>query len=409
MFNRLGLKRTLNESPILLSLPHTLSRDSNERICQIFFERFNSAAVSILERPLAQLYATNTLTGLVVDIGDNTTDITPISDCLIQHNCCESIPIGISDCEKYLASLLKANQGVIDVLSPPSEPLEPSALQEALLALAQHIWKEGLIKISESDASADAEEEGVTNIAAVLVAGKEKAVIESGMKKRANAKASAAEQARAKEIEALDLVTTEFRENEITLGRERHRFLEPLFEPSVLQGVEGVEEKVWHGSHPLSIQDVIGRAVGRTDLASRIAIWDGFFVTGDCTSLVKGIGLAIQARLTPYLLGNPDLQNDVQPKAVRVLHVPEYFAEYREKGDGLAAFLGATVVAKVCSIVTVSHYNCSTSIIAFRSFSQTLTGRTLSQKQTTRRRALELCLKCLLACFEIVNTLDAGV
>jgi len=313
----------------------------------MFFERFNSAAFSILERPLAQLYATNTLTGLIVDIGDTTTDISPISDCLIQHGCCDYIPIGIYDCEKYLASILKTNQGVIDALSPSSEPLEPSALQEALIELTRHTWREGLIKISESDVSAEGDEEGVTNIAAIVVAGKEKAVIESGMKKRANAKASVAEQARAKEIEAMDLVTTEFRGQEITLGRERHRFLEPLFDPSVLQGVEDVEEKVWHGSSPLPIQDVIGRAVGKTDLNSRIAIWDGFFATGDCASLVKGIGPAIQARLTPYLLGNPDLQNDVQPKTVRVLHVPEYFAEYREKGDGLAAFLGASVVAKV--------------------------------------------------------------
>lgn len=359
----MGLKRTQNESPVLLSFPHTLSRDSHERICHIFFERFNSAAISILERPLAQLYATNTLTGVVVDIGDDTTDISPISDCLIQHNCCESLPIGLSDCEKYLASLLKENESVIDALSPSDEPLEPSALQETLLALAQHIWKEGLIKISESDAPADAEEEGVTNIAAVIVAGKEKAVIESGLKKRANAKASAAEQARAKELEALDLVTTEFREKEITLGRERHRFLDPLFEPSVLQGVEGVEERLWHDSQPLPLQDVIGRAVGKTDLDTRIAIWDGFFVTGDCTSLVKGIGPAIQARLTPYLLGNTDLQNDVQPKAVRVLHVPEYFAEYRERGDGLAGFLGASVVAKVCPFSLALYSVRSTSFL----------------------------------------------
>jgi len=28
--------------------------------------------------------------------------------------------------------------------------------------------------------------------------------------------------------------------------------------------------------------------------------------------------------------------------------VPEYFAEYRDKGDGLAAFLGSSIVAKVC-------------------------------------------------------------
>jgi len=37
----------------------------------------------------------------------------------------------------------------------------------------------------------------------------------------------------------------------------------------------------------------------------------------------------------------------VQPKQIRIVRVPEYFAEYREKGDGLAAFLGSSIVAKV--------------------------------------------------------------
>lgn len=55
----------------------------------------------------------------------------------------------------------------------------------------------------------------------------------------------------------------------------------------------------------------------------------------------------LQSRLAPFILGNPDQQNDVQTKAIRVLKVPEYFGEYRETGDGYAAFLGASIVAKV--------------------------------------------------------------
>ena len=68
-----------------------------------------------------------------------------------------------------------------------------------------------------------------------------------------------------------------------------------------------------------------------------------------CTllSLYPGLGLALQARLSPFLLGNPDLINEVQPKHVRILHVPEYFAEYRDEGDSNAAFLGTSIVAKV--------------------------------------------------------------
>ncbi len=60
-----------------------------------------------------------------------------------------------------------------------------------------------------------------------------------------------------------------------------------------------------------------------------------------------GLGSAVQARLRPLILSIADQQNEVQPKSIRVLKVPEYFAEYREKGDGLASFLGCSIVAKV--------------------------------------------------------------
>jgi hypothetical protein len=45
----------------------------------------------------------------------------------------------------------------------------------------------------------------------------------------------------------------------------------------------------------------------------------------------------------------------VQPKQIRIVKVPEYFAEYREKGDGLAAFLGSSIVAKVHPIMIFAY------------------------------------------------------
>ncbi|EJD07496.1 actin-related protein [Fomitiporia mediterranea MF3/22] len=345
LFNQLGLKRTQNESPAILTFPHGLSRDTYERICQIFFERFNMAALSILERPLSQLYAANSLNGIVIDIGHHRTDVVPIYECAVQHNCSDHTPIGLADCEAYLASLLRNNEQLVSTLSPPEAPLTDEELQTQLLALVRQIWHEGHVKLGEAEVAS--EEEGVTNIAAVLVAGKEKAVIESNQKKRATQKASAAEQARAREIEALDLITIDFRDKQVTVGRERHRLLDPLFDPTRLRGVNGSDGKTWRGGDLIPLQDICGYAVAKADLDARVSIWEGLFVTGDCASLVKGIGHALQTRLEHFILGNPDHQNDAQPKQIRVLHVPEYFANYREKGDGLAAFLGASIVAKI--------------------------------------------------------------
>ncbi|KAL6304501.1 actin-like ATPase domain-containing protein [Sparassis latifolia] len=355
LFKQLQLRRAQMESPVLLSILPGLSRDAYERICQIFFERFNVAGFGILDRPVAQFYAVisgNQLSGVIVDIDRDHTDITPIYDGFVQHTARTSTPLGLRDCQLYLAHLLRSNQSVMAALSPPASPLSPEALQPVLLELAEHIWQEGLIKaLAEGEAARDIEEEGVTDIAAVLVAGKEKAVIESGMKKKANAKASAAEQARAREIEALDLVTVQFRGHTLTVGKERHRFCEPLFDPNLLTSLPGIEPKARKDVPILPIQTAVGEAVGRTEVDQRAYIWQGLFVTGEITNHIKGLGAALQGRLASFILTSPDpQQNEVQPRIIRVLKVPDYFAEYREKGDGLASFLGTSIVAKITFI-----------------------------------------------------------
>ena len=50
-----------------------------------------------------------------------------------------------------------------------------------------------------------------------------------------------------------------------------------------------------------------------------------------------------------YIVQNPEqhLMNEVQPKSIRILKIPDFYSEYREKGEGYAAFLGSSIVAKV--------------------------------------------------------------
>ena len=298
IFNRLQIKRTQNESPVMLSIAPGLSRASQERICQIFFERFNVASFAIVERPMTQIYATGQLSGVVVDIGYEKTDVSPIFDGFIAHSARSSTSLGIGDCEKYLANLLRSNQSVMAAASPSDSPRDPEAIQAFILDLVKYVWSEGHVRVPSDGQIAELpEDEGITDIAAVLVAGKEKAVIEAGTKKKATAKATAAEQARAKEIEALDLVTVQFRDHSITLGKERHRFCEPLFDPSLLYSLP---QKVEAGPEddPLSLQDTVGFSVGQTGVDQRQYIWQGLFVTGDLASRVKGTVLCFLPHLS---------------------------------------------------------------------------------------------------------------
>lgn len=69
------------------------------------------------------------------------------------------------------------------------------------------------------------------------------------------------------------------------------------------------------------------------------------------------MGHALQARLSPFILSAADQANEVQPRSIRVIKVPDYFAEYRDKGDGLASFLGTSIVAKVRPVGKIHSRN----------------------------------------------------
>ncbi|VDC00967.1 unnamed protein product [Peniophora sp. CBMAI 1063] len=346
LFNGLGLRRAQNESPVLLTLFPGLSRETYEHTCQIFFERLNVAGFSILERPTAQLYAANALAGVAVDIGRSHTDITPFYDGLPINNARITIPLGTEMCARYLVPLLGGNTSVAQALDGLG--IQGPARQAALEELAAHAWRSGLVRAPGAVDQPAPEDEGVTDIAAVVVAGKERAVIESGMKKKATAKQTKEEQARAREIEALDLVTTRFRGVELTLGRERHRFCEPLFDAGLLVAM-GEREAVVDKGMLMTIPQAVVHAVRECEVDQRRDIYSGLLVTGDIASHVKGLGTTLTARLAPYMLSNQEnaQMNDVQPVQARTVRVPDYFAEFRDRGDGLAAFLGASIVAKI--------------------------------------------------------------
>ncbi|TFK51660.1 actin-like ATPase domain-containing protein [Heliocybe sulcata] len=347
LFSLLHLRRTQNESPVLLTVPPSLSRTSLSVLAQLFFERFNVAAFTLLLRPVAQIYAGNALSGVVVDIGEEYTDVNVLYDGFLVRECTESVKLGMKDCREHLASLLRTNQTVMTAISPPEAPLSDKQTDSALVSLISHLLSTSLIKPPTAIGTTivtDEPEDGVTDIAAIVLAGKEKAVIENNMKKRANAKATAAEQAKMREIEAMDLVEIKDWEwdgkaREVVVGRERHRFCEPLFDPKVAK--KDTKTDLW------SLQEVIGAAVQRADIEQRQYVWGGLFVTGEFAKYIKGMGTSLQTRLESFILSQPDAHNDIQPRNIRVLKIPDYFAEYREKGDGLAAFLGAGIVGKI--------------------------------------------------------------
>jgi actin-related protein 9 len=287
LFNRLQLRRKQNESPVALCVPSSFSRATHELLAQLFFERFNVPGFMLLERPLMQLFAANALYGVVIDISYTSTTITPITDSIIQHNHEVNIAVGTRDCELYLANLLRSNQSLVTALSEGGA-LTDEDLTAQLLELAQQVWHDNLVKVpSDGETAQTEEDEGITNIAALLVAGKEKAAIEAGTKKKATAKQTQAEREREREIAALDLVSVEFRGKSLTLGRERHRFCEPLFDPSLLRPLSAASKDSLLDT-VIPLQEGVHLAVNSLPVDRRWLVWSGVFISGDMVNGVKG-------------------------------------------------------------------------------------------------------------------------
>lgn len=73
LFRELGIKRSRNASPVLMVVPTDWTKEEHERITQIFFENFNVPGLYLAEEPLMILYGCATVTGLIIDIGHNST------------------------------------------------------------------------------------------------------------------------------------------------------------------------------------------------------------------------------------------------------------------------------------------------------------------------------------------------
>lgn len=264
----------------------------------MFFERFNVAGFTYIERPLAILYAANLISGIVIEINQDEIDIITCHESLLHHSSSLTVPVGIRDCERYLAHVLRSNPSVVGTLSPPENPVEGQQLDMLLVAFARFLWQSGHIKIP-LEGEVEKEDDGNLDIAALLVAGKERTIIEAvGTKKKIQQ--SKADKEREKEMAAMDLISVEFRDfPPITVGKERHRFCDPLFDPYVLSQVGIPLETVIQMDGPsqppppvardpdfiLPIQSAVHAVVKAVPFSQRPFVYFGIVLTGPLANI----------------------------------------------------------------------------------------------------------------------------
>ncbi|KAG0096369.1 general RNA polymerase II transcription factor [Podila epicladia] len=121
LFRELGIKRSRNASPVLMVVPTDWTKEEHERITQIFFENFNVPGLYLAEEPLMILYGCATVTGLIIDIGHNSTEITPIIDTQIQRNAIQTIPLAGADIDAYFLQQLRQDAQLVREYGEPMD------------------------------------------------------------------------------------------------------------------------------------------------------------------------------------------------------------------------------------------------------------------------------------------------
>ncbi|KAG0351647.1 general RNA polymerase II transcription factor [Podila minutissima] len=140
LFRELGIKRSRNASPVLMVVPTDWTKEEHERITQIFFENFNVPGLYLAEEPLMILYGCATVTGLIIDIGHNSTEITPIIDTQIQRNAIQTILLAGADIDAYFLQQLRQDAQLVREYGEPMD-----------LEFARHLKESGVCQALAKD------------------------------------------------------------------------------------------------------------------------------------------------------------------------------------------------------------------------------------------------------------------
>ncbi|RXK39886.1 hypothetical protein M231_02820 [Tremella mesenterica] len=362
LYSLLGIKISQNTSPLLLippASPPVLPLPVQALYTQLAFERLNVPGFSLLPSPLATLFALGATTGLVLHVGRKSSSAWVVVDSVVRCDACASIPVGQEDCEIAFLRLLMSDEKLEQELRSVigEERFNTEGKEKYVKEVCQVVWKECLTDDIEIPVAGggkgfvvgptEEEEEEQFDVARKLVGDtsgpshshkskKQQAAIAQAAQAAAT-KAAAEAQLAAEQAAALDFISLtipSIPDKEISLGSVRHKICEPL-----LHSVDIGSETIWEG---------MGRAVNSPGLSmkERVDVWEAVGVVGDMAR-IKSFPPALVTYLAPFLLSSAELPSDIQPGHVRLLHIPDYFSNYKGSTLDVAPFLGGCMVSRL--------------------------------------------------------------
>lgn len=143
----LDIRLVSNTCPLLFippSSPPTLPLPDQAMYTQIAFETLNVPAFSILPSPLAAIFALGATTGIILNVSDQTSEISLIVDGTIRWEAVVSVNVGMRDCEQRFEGLLFGDEGLDRELRNAAGVESWGSGQKEMLVheVAETVWRE---------------------------------------------------------------------------------------------------------------------------------------------------------------------------------------------------------------------------------------------------------------------------
>lgn len=350
----------INTSPLtalLLLTSEPWTRLQVETITQYVFENIRIPAFATLSTALAASFAYGVQDALVIDIGKDKTEITPIV---------EYTPVTVSQRTiKYGSSAINANlvKALPDLMTEQIEALKKSDIYEILSEdAAKNSWF-GLNNLNGApDSGTNENDDGIVDVAAIVTSGRTREILAQREKEKEQSQSSDKEKEKSNEDREFNTFT-DMEGKSIQVGKER------------FHGAEELIEKI-----TIAVGEVLKHL---DDASSRQECWDNVIILGRGSS-IKGFKeallLSLQARYvisrptmgselpsmfntsgynTPTGSGTPSFLQSQQitygkssqghgqiPVQIKVVKTLDYFPEWKNYGWEESSFLGAQIAAK---------------------------------------------------------------
>ncbi|KAK4048855.1 hypothetical protein OIO90_005663 [Microbotryomycetes sp. JL221] len=381
----LSLPRPPLAHPCFVSIPPHLPTRLVDELHSFFFEHMLIPQLLIASRPFVASAAAGVTNAIVVDIGarGEQTTISIINDNhLIERANMSTRLLNEGILDDYLAiKILEKDSTLLNTLSQSqsqqqqsddeNQSLTPESLSWAMRTIVHSLKetnsigfqsplfqsKTGTNNLSTSNQNVDSmlgNEEGELDVAKVLIEGKlDKIVNKKSTTKTNNSTTN-------KEEGDFVSIPNPFDSNlpNIKIGPVRHQYLEPLFEPVVLECLNPLKSnlalelgfKEYEGLETLhtGLQEMMGVVLGQIDkIEDRASALESVVVvsTGKVANN-RALGSTLVTLLSPYSIDN-DSTHESSTKTTRYIKTPDYFSEFKTREGELTCFLGSSILSKI--------------------------------------------------------------